>query len=502
MKTIPEGPVYEVDPSAAPLLPLEYCLDHSVVLLGSVPADPTAPVTVGMLTASDDALVDELSSRLGHPVVPVVLSASDHRRTLGRLHDLPLGETDGGLIALDADRVTGPARGQPAPELLESLLIQAVSRRATDLHLEVYGRGVDVRLRVDGVLHPLPSPLTHGAALRVVSRIKVLCGLDLAEHRRDQDGRFTVLFLRNGAARRIDVRVTVLPGPHGQDVALRLLDPDRFILDLSRLEMPEAILNAYRRLTRIPHGLVLATGPTGAGKTTTLYATIHELQEGALKIVSAEDPVEYEFPSVNQKNVTPQMGFADWLRAFLRSNPDVIHVGEIRDPETAEIAVRAGTTGHRVLGTLHTRDAVSSVARMRALGVPDDFLSEVLLGSLGQRLVRRLCDECKREGPAPAALVPLFFDDAPAPPTWSAAGCPACDGTGYRGLVGVFELFEPRETVASAIAAGVPVEELRRIALADGWVPLVEDALAKVERGLTSLEEVARRIPPKFRRES
>jgi type II secretory ATPase GspE/PulE/Tfp pilus assembly ATPase PilB-like protein len=263
--------------------------------------------------------------------------------------------------------------------------------------------------------------------------------------------------------------------------------------------MPGAILDSYRRLTRSPYGLLLATGPTGAGKTTTLYATLRELQDGALKIVSVEDPVEYEFPKVNQKNVTPQMGFADHLRAFLRSNPDVIHVGEIRDAETAEIAVRAGTTGHRVLGTLHTRDAVSSIARLRALGVADDYLSEVLIGVLGQRLVRRLCESCKREGPAPASLSPLFFANPPKNPFYSAAGCAECGGTGYRGLIGVFELFEPNDTVTQAIGAGVPVEELRRIALANGWVPLVEDALRKAAAGLTSLAEIARRIPSKFR---
>jgi type II secretory ATPase GspE/PulE/Tfp pilus assembly ATPase PilB-like protein len=259
------------------------------------------------------------------------------------------------------------------------------------------------------------------------------------------------------------------------------------------------VLESYRRLTRFPHGLLLATGPTGAGKTTTLYATLRELQNGSLKIVSVEDPVEYEFTQVNQKNVTPQMGFADYLRAFLRSNPDVIHVGEIRDAETAEIAIRAGTTGHLVLGTLHTRDAVSSVARLRALGVADDYLSEVLIGVLGQRLVRRLCDGCKEPGPAPAALTSLFYEKTPRTPFFMARGCGRCDGTGYRGLIGVFELLEPSDEVTQAIGSGVPVEELRKNALASGWTPLVEDALQKAAQGLTSLAEIARKIPPKYK---
>jgi type II secretory ATPase GspE/PulE/Tfp pilus assembly ATPase PilB-like protein len=494
-----EAREFDIDPAAAPVLPVEYCLEHGVVILGSVPQDPASPVTVGMVSASDRKVVEELSARLGHPVVPVVISSSDLRRTIGRLHDLPWAENEGGLIALDADRLPEIREGIAPPLLLEALLARAISRRATDLHLEVYGHGIELRLRIDGMLQPVSFPVTHGTAVRLVSRIKVLCGIDLAEHRRDQDGRFSVLFTSNGAVRRVDIRVSVLPGPHGQDVALRVLDPDRFILNLADLELPEPMLAAYRRLIRLPHGLLLATGPTGAGKTTTLYATLRELQDQALKILSVEDPIEVEFSRINQKNVTAQMGFADHLRAFLRSNPDVIHVGEIRDPETAEIAVRAGTTGHRVLGTLHTRDAVSSVARLRALGVSDDYLSEVLVGVMGQRLLRRLCDACKKIGPSPPDLTPLYFERAPEFPSCLPTGCSSCDGTGYRGLVGVFELFEPNDAVTRAIGSGMPVDELRRIALANGWVPLVEDALRKVARGVTSLAEVARRIPPKVR---
>ena len=298
--------------------------------------------------------------------------------------------------------------------------------------------------------------------------------------------------------RRIDIRVCILPGPHGQDVSLRILDPNRFILDLNGLDMPAGILTAYRRLSRSPHGLLLTAGPTGAGKTTTLYATLRELQDGSRKIVSAEDPVEFEFDAVNQKNVTSVMGYADHLRSFLRSNPDIIHVGEIRDPETAELAVRAGTTGHLVLGTLHTRDAVSSVSRLRALGIPDDLLSEVLIGVLGQRLIRRLCEACKVQGPAASALTSLYFERTPRTPFYSPGSCEACSGTGYRGMIRVFELYEPDSTAVQAIGAGVPVEELRRIARAGRWVPLVEDGLRKAAEGRTSLEELARRIPPKY----
>ena len=281
----------------------------------------------------------------------------------------------------------------------------AIRRRATDVHLETYHRDVDLRLRIDGVLVQVTTALAPDNIVRVISRLKVLCELDLAERRRAQDGRLGVLF----EGRRIDVRVSILPGLYGQDVALRLLDPERFILDLGRLEMAPAIGERWGRLIRYPHGLLLATGPTGAGKTTTLYATVGELRGDPRKILTVEDPVEYEFPKVNQKSVTAQMGFADHLRAFLRSNPDIMLVGEIRDVETAEVAIRAATTGHLILSTLHTRDAISAVARLRALGVSDDYLSDVLVGILAQRLVRRLCAECRLQAPAAEGLVARYF---------------------------------------------------------------------------------------------
>ncbi len=482
----------------AGLLPLDYCLDNGLVLLASEQRSPDAPLTLGMIKAGDRTLAGAVSSKLGRSVVPVEMSGLDVRRALARLYDLPLGDSEGALIALEEGRSLAFSADPSPTQMVETLLQIAVARRATDLHIEAYARRVDIRLRIDGILHRAASPVSPGNLARVVSRFKVLSGMDVAERRRSQDGHFSVLYAGAGGVRRIDIRVCILPGPHGQDVSLRILDPSRFILDLNGLDMPAGILTAYRRLSRSPHGLLLTAGPTGAGKTTTLYATLRELQDGSRKIVSAEDPVEFEFDAVNQKNVTSVMGYADHLRSFLRSNPDIIHVGEIRDPETAELAVRAGTTGHLVLGTLHTRDAVSSVSRLRALGIPDDLLSEVLIGVLGQRLIRRLCERCKVQGPAASALTSLYFERTPRTPFYSPGSCEACSGTGYRGMIGVFELYEPDSIAMQAIGAGVPVEELRRIARAGRWVPLVEDGLRKAAEGRTSLEELARGIPPKY----
>ncbi len=487
---------FQIDPAAAALLPLDYCIEKGIAILGKVPSDPRSALTAGMIRADDRELLADLAARLGCPVEPVQLNAYEVRHAIARLYGIALPDEGGELLLLDAGREISFAPGQAPAAMLDDLLAVAVRRRATDIHVETYHADVDVRFRIDGVLRQMASPLSPDNVARVVSRLKVLCGMDLAERRRAQDGRIGALFREEAGQRRVEFRVSVVPGPYGQDAVLRVLDPRRFLLDLEALEMGPELLPRFTRLIRRPHGLLLSCGPTNSGKTTTLYASVQALRERGLKIVTAEDPVEYEFPKVNQKTVTPQMGFADYLRAFLRQNPDVILVGEIRDPDTAETAIRAATTGHLVLSTVHTVDAVGAVGRLRVLGVPDDYISEVLAGSLGQRLLRRLCADCKAEAAPAPDLVASYYAAPPAARFFRGAGCERCEGTGYRGLVGVYELLAPDERLSSAIAAGKPVDELRRLARERGFFPLVQDALRKAERGLTSLEEVARRIAP------
>ncbi|HEX7898026.1 MAG TPA: GspE/PulE family protein [Planctomycetota bacterium] len=487
MKEFAELAQANLDPAAAALLPLEFCLERRVAILGPVSA--AGPIAVAALDATDAGLASGLTTRLGRPVRLVQFNAFEIRRALGRLYDLPLDGGEEDPLKIDSSREIVFEEDQSASRLLEDLLAVAVRRRATDVHIERYAEDVDLRFRIDGVLTQVSTPLSPDNVARVVSRLKVLCGADLSERRRAQDGSFAALY----GDRRIDVRATFLPGTAGEDVALRLLDPSGFILDLEALSMPAELLEAWRELSRRPHGLLLATGPTGAGKTTTLYATVASRAGDGVKIVTAEDPVERTLPKVNQKAVTPKMGFADHLRAFLRANPDVMLVGEIRDPATAEIAVRAATTGHLILSTLHTADAAGAIGRLRALGAEDDLLAETLLGVLGQRLLRRICEACRREAPADARLAARYYADVPATPFYRGTGCERCDGTGYRGLVGAFELFRPDAAARAALAAGRPVEEIRR--RVEGPT-LLEDALRKAEAGLTTLEEVARKIPP------
>jgi general secretion pathway protein E/type IV pilus assembly protein PilB len=489
---------FEIDRGVAAMLPVEYCLDKGVAILGRVPSDARAPVEVGMIQSQNEDLLSDLRRRLGRPVTPVQLNAFEIRGAISRIYDVKLGEDTGEVVPIDATRRIEFAADQSPRKLLEDLLATAVRRRASDVHIEAYQNDVDLRFRVDGVLHQVTTPLSPDNVKRVISRIKVLCSLDLTEHRRAQDGRFSALFQDGTARRRIDFRVSIVPGSYGEDAVLRILDPDRFVLDAEKLEMPADILKRVRRLFQTPSGLLLSCGPTNSGKTTSLYASIQELRKRGLKIVTTEDPVEYEFPKVNQKNVTETMGFADHLKSFLRQNPDVILVGEIRDAETAEIAIRAATTGHLVLSTIHTSDAVGAIGRLRVLGISDDHLSDVLRGSLGQRLVRRICVNCRTEVPPLRELAESFYTTPPSQPFFKGTGCSACNGTGYSGRVGVYELFQPDDDLRAAVASGKPVEELRRLAREHGYVPLVEDALRKAEVGVTSLEEVARCVGPKY----
>ncbi|RIX47009.1 MAG: type II secretion system protein GspE [Rhodocyclales bacterium GT-UBC] len=376
----------------------------------------------------------------------------------------------------------------PIIRMINALLTQAVRQAASDIHIEPYERQSVVRFRLDGMLRDVISPnrALHAA---MVSRIKIMASLDIAEKRLPQDGR---IGLRIGG-RGIDVRVSTLPASHGERVVLRLLDKDPAKLDLERLGMADDTLHRVDRLIRQPHGIVLVTGPTGSGKTTTLYAALSRLDARQLNIMTVEDPVEYDLAGIGQIQVNPRidLDFAKALRAILRQDPDVVMIGEIRDLETAQIAVQASLTGHLVLATLHTNDATSAVTRLADMGVEPFLLSSSLLGILAQRLLRRLCPACK------TAVASQPEDGLPASMTrhYRAGGCPACAHTGYQGRIGVYELLEIDETLRQLIHRAAPEATLREQASAAGAARLRllrEDGLRWVAQGETSLEELIR----------
>ncbi|AXK40576.1 type II secretion system protein GspE [Crenobacter cavernae] len=370
----------------------------------------------------------------------------------------------------------------PIIRMINALFTQALRDGASDLHIEPFEDHSVVRFRRDGVLRDVARPhrALHGA---LVSRIKIMAALDIAEKRLPQDGRISLRL----AGRPVDVRVSTLPTAHGERAVLRLLDKDGARLDLATLGMARPTLDRVDSLISQPHGILLVTGPTGSGKTTTLYAALSRLDASHTNIMTVEDPVEYQLAGVGQTQVNPKidMSFAKALRAILRQDPDVIMIGEIRDLETAQIAVQASLTGHLVLATLHTNDAASAVTRLTDMGVEPFLLASSLLGVMAQRLVRRLCPECKAPHPLP-------LEDFPDTKHYRPVGCPACSGNGYRGRYGIYELLEIDDTLRRLIHDRAPEAELRAHAVKNGMKSLRDDGLRWVRSGETALEEVLR----------
>ena len=425
------------------------------------------------------AAIGEVRRALGREVEPRLVAQDEFEAALRAAYAEPRGEA-----ASIVDQVQGEAdlerlmqdlpevedllearHDAPIIRMLNALLSQAVSEGASDVHVEPFESYSVVRYRVDGVLRDIVRPRrTLHAAL--VSRIKIMANLDIAEKRLPQDGRIMLRL----AGRPIDVRVSTLPTGHGERVVLRLLDKERGRLEPESLGMPEAVLTALERLVKQPHGIVLVTGPTGSGKTTTLYAMLSRLDSAATNVMTVEDPIEYDLAGIGQTQVNPRidMTFARALRAILRQDPDVIMIGEIRDQETAQIAVQASLTGHLVLATLHTNDSISAVTRLLDMGIEPFLLSSSILAILAQRLVRKLCPQCK------------------------GAGCPMCSQTGYFGRTGIYELLEIDETLRAAIHERAGEQRLRTLAEARGFRSLAEDGLRWVRAGVTSGAELLR----------
>lgn len=364
----------------------------------------------------------------------------------------------------------------PVIRMINALFTQAARDGASDIHIEAFETHSVVRYRVDGTLRDVVSPrrALHNA---LISRIKIMANLDIAEKRLPQDGRIA---LRVGG-RPIDVRVSTLPTGHGERAVLRLLDKEAGRLQLEKLGMAPGILSQLDRLVHQPHGIVLVTGPTGSGKTTTLYAALARLDASTSNILTVEDPIEYDLPGIGQTQVNARidMSFAVALRAILRQDPDVVMIGEIRDLETAQIAVQASLTGHLVLATLHTNDSVSALTRLTDMGVEPFLLSSSLLGVLAQRLIRKLCSECK---------IPAHDQGG----TWRAVGCPACNHTGYSGRTGIHELFVIDEELRGLVHANAGEQVLRHHAAAKGMRNMRDDGQRWIESGTTSVEEVLR----------
>jgi general secretion pathway protein E len=456
---------------------------------------------------SDPAILRMIELTLGRPAVREIAAFNEIelllRETAGDLEqengngvDAVVADLGRGGDDDDLDLLRDMASGAPVVRTVNELFERAVEVRATDIHIEPFRGALQVRLRVDGLLRvitPPPASMTRA----IISRVKILAGLNIAERRLPQDGRARV---RVGHLE-LDIRVATMPTAHGEAAILRVLERNQRLLDFARLGFSERDRTVLERHLDVPHGLIIVTGPTGSGKTTTLASALGRLNAPLRKILTIEDPIEYEITGVNQTQVKPAIGltFASAMRSFLRQDPDVIMVGEMRDGETAKIGIQASLTGHLVLTTLHTNTAASSVTRLMDMGVESFLLASTLRCILAQRLVRVLCPDCRRMAPLTKATVsrdPRFesiglkIGDLVGEP----AGCDRCGGTGYRGRLGVFEILEVSEKVSRLIGKAVDDIDIERQARDDGMTTMIEDGVAKCRAGLTSVEEILRVI--------
>lgn len=461
---------------------------------------PNGGFQLAIADPSDTAAVRAAEIVFGETVEVVVASFEDITTVLDQRTEAGEARADDDVRSIgqqsddDIESLRDLASGAPVVRALNDLLERAVDLRASDIHVEPFRSGLTVRMRVDGLLRALPSPLGIPPQA-LISRIKILASLNIAERRLPQDGAARVRIGRN----ELDVRVATMPTQHGESAVIRLLPRDRGLLEMSKLGLRTRDESAMTRLLAMPHGMIVITGPTGSGKTTTLATMLSILNEPTRKILTIEDPVEYEIPGINQSQVKPSIGltFASAMRAFVRQDPDVIMVGEVRDAETAHIAIHAALTGHLVLTTLHTETAAAAVPRLIDLGIEGFLLKSTLRAVVAQRLVRMLCDRCK----VPHALTEADLAKDPrfavigfkcGEVVHEAGGCERCGGTGYRGRNGVFEILEMSDEVRTLIGPQTDSHSIDAAAMRGGMTTMLEDAVAKCRSGLTTVPEVFR----------
>jgi len=500
---LPQLEVSQVDQEWIKKVPIHFARRYRVLPLKA----EDGSVTVATTDPLETIPLDDLRLLLGLPVRPVLTSGISLLACLNRVYDEAASPAGAEQVmediaanenleqlayALDEPQDLLDATDEaPIIRLVNSVLFQAVRQRASDIHFESFERGLVVRYRIDGVLYPVLTPPKHLQA-SIIARLKILAGLNIAEKRLPQDGRFTI----RTAGKDVDLRVSVLPTAHGERVVLRLLEKENKLLNLFEMGFSPDRLNVIQQLIQLSHGIILVTGPTGSGKTTTLYAALSHINAPDKNIITVEDPIEYQLLGIGQMQVNPKINltFAAGLRSILRQDPDVIMIGEIRDLETAEIAIHASLTGHLVFSTLHTNDAASAATRLIDMGIEPFLVSSSVVAVLAQRLVRKVCKNCRqayqpedeeliRLGIVPTKMHPIFY---------RGPGCAACSQTGYRGRTGIYELMVMDDEIRRLIGAKADATAIKQAAIAKGMITLKDDGADKVFHGITTTEEVMR----------
>jgi len=522
---------FEIDPAVIKLVPAETARKYQIVPLSR----SGATLTIAMTDPTNVFAMDDVKFMTGYNVEPVVASETGVSESIEKYYGAapttptpPRGSAGAAMQALstesalemaakaleempteigdvevmeDLEEISAEAltrQGEEAPviKLVNVILMSAISKGASDIHIEPYEKEYRVRYRIDGILYNVMTPSLKMRDA-ITSRVKIMAKLDIAEKRLPQDGRIKIRFNDQGSSKDIDFRVSCLPTLFGEKIVMRLLDKAKLMLDMTKLGFEQESLRKLEAQIQKPWGMVLVTGPTGSGKTNTLYSSISRINTPETNIMTAEDPVEFNLPGVNQVQVRENIGlnFAAALRSFLRQDPNIILVGEIRDFETAEIAVKAALTGHLVLSTLHTNDAPSTINRLMNMGIEPFLVASSLNLICAQRLVRRVCSKCKEpDDLPPPALEQIGFspEDANAVKPFRGKGCDKCNGTGYRGRVGLYEVMEISDELRELVLVGASALELRRKAIEEGMITLRGSGLRKIKDGVTSVEEVLR----------
>ncbi|KDA54492.1 type II secretion system protein E [Thermoanaerobaculum aquaticum] len=501
---------FEIDPAVAKLIPEDQARKHNIIAI----LKTGQTLTVAMADPTNIFAVDDITFSTGFKVDPVVASEEAIREAIDKVYgstrevelkkvmeDLATVEEEALELLeeeeeLDVAELAKESTEAPVVRLVNIILTDAIKRGASDIHIEPYEKTFRVRYRIDGILQEIMTPPLR-LKDAITSRIKILAKLDIAEKRLPQDGRIKLKAKVEGRTRELDYRVSTVPTLFGEKVVLRLLDKENLRLDMTKLGFEKSSLKKFEDAILKPYGMVLVTGPTGSGKTNTLYSAISRINTPEVNIMTAEDPVEFQLPGVNQVQMKESIGlnFAAALRAFLRQDPNIILVGEIRDFETAEIAIKAALTGHLVLSTLHTNDAPSTISRLMNMGIEPFLVATSVNVIAAQRLVRRICSNCKEEVEVPIqGLLSVGFSEAEAHSlkVYRGRGCDRCGNTGYKGRVGLFEVMEITDDIRELILSGATVVELRRKAIEEGMITLRQSGLHKIREGITTIEEVVR----------
>jgi len=485
----------EPDENSIELIPSEVATKFQVVPVKR----EGRTLTVAMANPDNIFAIDDIKFITGLEVRPVVATETAIKRAIDRFYDSAdsLAEVMKDMeedfeIVEDTEEDLGLAEAQsedaPVVKLVNSLITDAVNKGASDIHIEPFEKKLRVRYRIDGVLHEMMSP-PYKMKGAITSRLKIMAELDIAEKRIPQDGRIKIRI----GNKKIDLRVSTLPTIFGEKIVMRILDKSNLQIDLTKLGFQPEALEKFLNAIESPYGMVLVTGPTGSGKTTTLYSALNRINLPDRNIMTAEDPVEYNLDGINQVNVHEEIGltFASALKAFLRQDPNIVMVGEIRDLETASIAVKAALTGHLVLSTLHTNDAPSTINRMIDMGIEPFLVASSVNLILAQRLVRKLCPKCKKkEMIHPEAMRELGIESEEPFEIYEPVGCPACNDTGYAGRVGLYEVMPISESIREMILDRASSSEIRDQAIKEGMITLRKDGILKIKEGITSLEEV------------